>query len=501
MLYNFIIIHLFANIKFSTFRYNICMKKILVILDGIVAKKLMQRIVETNTIDNSYDVIYMNDNILPKQKASNITYYKFDPTSESKLGMVLDKDIHTQALVVLNSKDEMSSVVNNIRKRKKNIPISVLDYWGMQIEDSNLNIYKGIEVLANGMVEKLPNIPVMAQNIGLKQGEIMEIKIPFGSSYAYRYIGSIEQNEWKIFGLYRNEQLINIKPSLILKPNDIILVIGKPTVLMQVYNAIGKSQGQFPMPFGHNIYLYLDLFLQDKKRIIDVINEVKYINKRLKNKKLIIRITRPTSVEIINLIRSSFIDDSLVEIKMDYHNLGMIKLLKNDIKSFDAGMVILTNEMFKNRKYTKDVLDLKVPILKLGDDLAGIIKKAVVLLNDVNSYEQISPVIFDVSSQLKTKTRIFDMDPIGKGEDEDKVNLIDHLENLAKIFNQKIEIISNEKNPIRELKKQTNTLQILPLKADMFKQRFSWKILYTNPDLISFDMRKYSQLLIPIIEE
>lgn len=351
------------------------------------------------------------------------------------------------------------------------------------------------------MVEKLPNIPVMAQNIGLKQGEIMEIKIPFGSSYAYRYIGSIEQNEWKIFGLYRNEQLINIKPSLILKPNDIILVIGKPTVLMQVYNAIGKSQGQFPMPFGHNIYLYLDLFLQDKKRIIDVINEVKYINKRLKNKKLIIRITRPTSVEIINLIRSSFIDDSLVEIKMDYHNLGMIKLLKNDIKSFDAGMVILTNEMFKNRKYTKDVLDLKVPILKLGDDLAGIIKKAVVLLNDVNSYEQISPVIFDVSSQLKTKTRIFDMDPIGKGEDEDKVNLIDHLENLAKIFNQKIEIISNEKNPIRELKKQTNTLQILPLKADMFKQRFSWKILYTNPDLISFDMRKYSQLLIPIIEE
>ena len=43
------------------------------------------------------------------------------------------------------------------------------------------------------MVEKLPNVPVLAQNIGLKQGEIMEIRIPFGSSYAYRYIGSIEQ--------------------------------------------------------------------------------------------------------------------------------------------------------------------------------------------------------------------------------------------------------------------------------------------------------------------
>ncbi|PLY06506.1 MAG: potassium transporter TrkA [Arcobacter sp.] len=475
------------------------MKKILVILDGIVAKKLMQRIVESNTRDNSYDVVYMNDDVLPEQKASNFTFYKFDPTSESKLGMVLDKDIHSQALVALNSKEEMLNVIKNIKARKKNLQVSILDYWGIKLDDPYVNIYKGIEVLANGMVERLPNIPVMAQNIGLKQGEIMEIKIPFGSSYAYRYIGSIEQNEWKIFGLYRNEQLINIKPSLILKPNDVILVIGKPTVLMQVYNAIGKSQGQFPMPFGHNIYLYLDLFLQNKQRIIDVINELKYLNRRLKKQKLIIRITRPTTVGIIDLIKNSFEEDKNIEIKMDYHNLGMIKLLKNDIKVYDIGVVILTNEMLKNRKHTKDILSLRVPIFKLGDTLEGSIKKTVVLINDVNSYEQISPVVFDVSSQLKTKTRIFDMDPLG--ENEDKTNLLDHFENLAKIFNQKIEIISNEKNPIRELKKQTNTLQILPLKENMFKPRFSWKFLYTNPDLISFDINKYSQLLIPIIEE
>jgi len=475
------------------------MKKILVILDGIVAKKLMQRIVESNTRENNYDVVYMNDSVLPEQKASNFTLYKFDPTSESKLGMVLDKNVHSEVLIALNSKDEMLNVIKNIKQRKKNLQITILDYWGIELDDPYVNIYKGIEVLANGMVERLPNIPVMAQNIGLKQGEIMEIHIPFGSSYAYRYIGSIEQTEWKIFGLYRNQQLINIKPSLILKPNDVILVIGKPTVLMQVYNAIGKSQGQFPMPFGHNIYLYLDLYLQNKKRITNVIEEVKYLNQKLKNQKLIVRITRPTTVGIINLIKESFKDDETVEIKMDYHNLGMIKLLKNDTKVCDVGMVILTNEMFKNKKYIKDILDLRVPIFKLGDELTGSIKKTVVLINDVNSYEQISPVVFDVSSQLRTKSRIFDMDPIG--EHEDKTRLLDHFENLAKIFNQKVEIISNEKNPIRELKKQTNTLQILPLKEDMFNQRFSWKFLYTNPDLISFDMKKYSKLLIPVIEE
>ena len=77
---------------------------------------------------------------------------------------------------------------------------------GIKINDPMVRIYKGIEVLANGMVENLPNIPVLAQNIGLRQGEIMEIRIPFGSSYAYRYIGSIEQNSGKFWTLYRNQK-------------------------------------------------------------------------------------------------------------------------------------------------------------------------------------------------------------------------------------------------------------------------------------------------------
>ncbi len=475
------------------------MKKILVILDGIVAKKLMKRIVETNTRDNNYDVVYMNDSIVPENKASNFTFYKFDPTSESKLAMVLDKDIHSQVLIALNSKDEMLNVIKNIRSRKNNLPISVLDYWGIELSDPYLNIYKGIEVLANGMVERLPNIPVMAQNIGLKQGEIMEIKIPFGSSYAYRYIGSIEQRDWKIFGLYRNDQLVNIKPSLILKPNDIILVIGKPTVLMQIYNAIGKSQGQFPMPFGHNIYLYLDMFILTKKRVLDIVEELKYLNKRLKNSKLFIRITRPTNVGVLEYIKEVFGKNDAVEIKMDYHDIGMEKLLKSDTKTLDIGMIILANENFKTKARIKHLLDLRLPIFKLGENLNASIKRTVILLNDINSYEQISPVVFDVASQFKTKTKIFDMDPVG--EHEDKTHLLDHFENLSKIFNEKIEIISNDKNPIRELKKQENILQILPLKEDMLNKRLSWKFLYTNPDLISFDMRKFNQLLIPIIEE
>ena len=475
------------------------MKKILIILDGIVAKKLMQRIVDANTGENAYDVIYMSDVILPVQKPSNFTFYKFDPTSKSKLAMVLDKNIHTEVLVVLNSKDEMLSVIKNIREHKQNLQMNVLDYWNINIEDPYVNVYKGIDVLANGMVERLPNIPVVAQNIGLKQGEIMEIRIPFGSSYAYRYVGSIEQKKWKIFALYRNETLITIKPSLVLKPNDVILVVGKPYVLMQVYNAIGKNQGQFPMPFGHNIYLYLDLYLQDEKSVKKAIQEAKFLNQRLKNQKLIVRITRPTTVPIMEYIKDELRHFSSIVLRIDYGNKGMFRILREDFRVFDIGMIMLTQEMFRDKEEIARIMDFRVPLFKIGREKLKSIKSTVVLLNDTHSYEQISPMVFDVASQIKTKTKIFDLDPIG--EEEDKSNLLDHFENLAKIFNEKIEIVSSNENPIRKLKKEKNMLQILPLKAEMFKKRFSLKFFYTNTDFISFDMNKYNQLLIPVVED
>ncbi|AXX88812.1 potassium transporter TrkA [Arcobacter suis] len=475
------------------------MKKILIILDGIVAKKLMQRIIEANTGDNSYDVIYMSDLILPVQKPSNFTFYKFDPTSKSKLAMVLDKNIHTEVLIALNSKDEMLNVIKNIREHTKNLQMTVLDYWGMKVNDPLVRIYKGIEVLANGMVEKLPNVPVLAQNIGLRQGEIMEIRIPFGSSYAYRYIGSIEQKEWKIFGLYRNQKMITIKPSLVLKPNDVILVIGKPEVLMQVYNAIGKTQGQFPMPFGTNIYLYLDLYLQNDESVKKVIDEAKYLNQKLKNNLLIVRITRPTTVQIMNFIKEELKNFPSIVLLIDYGNRGFNRIVKEDFRKNNIGMIMLTPEMFKNKEDIQSVLDLKIPIFKFGKENLKAIKRTVIILNDTNSYEQISPIVFDISSQLKIKTKIFDLDPVG--DKEGKTNLLDHFENLAKIFNEKIEVVTSAQNPIRELKKQKDMLQLLPLKEKMFKKKFLFKFLYTNSDFIAFNSDKYNQLLIPIVEE
>ena len=473
------------------------MKNVLVILDGHIAKHLMKRMIDLNNNFNQYDIIYTDDSILEDNIPSNFTFYKFDPTSYSKLSFVLNKVMYQDALVVLSTKEDTIAVIENIRRKYKDLNFNVYDKWNIKLADKNVQYYRGNDILSNGLIELLPNIPVFAQNIGLRQGEIMEIKVPFGSTYAYRYIGSIGQKDWKIAALYRNQQLITVKASLIIKPNDIIIVIGKPDVLMQVYSAISKTSAQFPLPFGQNLYLYLDMYIQSEREIVNVIKDAQILHKRIKNAKLIVKITRHSTVAMVNQVKYLLKDVDGVIIDMDYHSKGMRNILKEDKYKFDMGMLILTKSLMAHRGVVNDILKLKIPIFKIGSENISSLKSSLVLLNDNKLYEQISPILFDISSQLKISPKIFDIDPIGDAKRE---NLLSHLDNLSKIFNQNITVVSEKSNPIKRLNEEQNILQILPIKEEMFKKRY-FKFLSTDSDLLSFDSNYFNQILIPVIDD
>ena len=473
------------------------MKNVLVILDGQIAKHLIKRMCDLNNNLNQYDIVYTDQSILIDNIPSNFTFYKFDPTSFSKLSFVLKKVLYQDALVVLNSKEDTKAVVKNIRMIYKELSFTIYDRWDLQFEDQNINYYRGNDILSNGLVEQLPNIPVFAQNIGLRQGEIMEIKIPFGSTYAYRYIGSIGQKDWKIAALYRNQKLINVKPSLIIKPNDVIIAIGKPDVLIQVYSAISKTSTQFPMPFGKNIYLYIDMTIQSEDEILSAIEDTKILHQRLKNSKMVVKITKPTTVELLNKIKFVLTNIENLILDIDYYDIGIQNILKEDKGKYYIGLIVLTKSIMVYKEAIKGIISLKIPIFKIGKENISSLKSSLVLLNDNKLYEQISPILFDISAQLKITLKVFNMDPIG---DQNREDLVSHLNNLSKIFNQNIVVISKDENPIKQLKTQHNILQVLPLKREMFEKR-KIKFLSTDSDLLSFDINQFNQILIPVVDE
>jgi len=474
------------------------MKNVLVILDGQIAKHLLKRMIDLNNNFNQYDIIYTDDSLLYNNNIpSNFTFYKFDPTSYSKLSFVLNQVSYQNALVVLATKEDTLAVIENIRRKYKDLNFNVYDNWNIQLNDENIQYYRGNSIISNGLIELLPNIPVFAQNIGLRQGEIMEIKVPFGSTYAYRYIGSIGQKDWRIVALYRNQKLKTVKASLIIKPNDIIVIIGKPKVLLQVYSAISKTSTQFPMPFGQNLYLYIDMYTQSEVEIANVIKDVKILHKRIKNNKLIVKITRHSSVSMVNKILDLLKDVVNITISMDYHNRGIRNILQEDKFKYDIGMIVLTKTLLEYKNVVNDIMTLKIPIFKSGRENISSLKSSLILLNDNKLYEQISPILFDISSQLKITPKVFDIDPMGDSKRED---LISHLNNLGKIFNQNVVVVSEKSNPIKRLNKEQDILQILPLKPEMFKKR-KFKFLSTDSDLLSYDSYNFNQILIPVIDD
>ena len=260
---------------------------------------------------------------------------------------------------------------------------------------------------------------------------------------------------------------------------------------------MSKTSAQFPMPFGQNLYLYIDMYVQSEKEIINVITDAKILHRRIKNTKLVVKITRHSNLSMINQISSLLEEVDNLIISNDYHSKGIKNILKEDKFKFDMGMIMLSQSLMSHRDIMNDVLTLKIPIFKTGSENISSLKSSLVLLNDNILYEQISPILFDISSQLKITPKIFDIDPIG---DSKRDNLISHLDNLSKIFNQNIAVVSEKTNPIKRLSKEQNILQILPLKAEMFKKR-KIKFLSTDSDLLSFDSNKFSQILIPVVSD
>jgi len=474
------------------------MKNVLLILDGKIAKSFLDRLIDLNhnTI-NHYDVVYTDDSLVFEEIPSNFTFYQFDPTSYSKLSFILNKTLYQYALIVLNNKDDLLAVISNIRSKYKNLNFTVYDQWNIKLDDKHIQYYRGYDILSNGLVEQLPNIPVFAQNIGNKKGEIMEIRIPFSSSYLYRYIGSISQKGWKIVALYRNEELIDINEDIVLKANDTIIAIGAPEVLMQVYKAISTAKNLFPMPFGKNIYFYINMYIQTEDEILDAIEDAKILHQRMKNKCLIIRITQPTTVESLNKIRFALSHIDNLEVDIDYGNKGMKNILIDDKVKYDIGLLILTKSILLYKNSAENLYLLKLPIFKVGKEHISSLKTATIVLNDNKKYEQISPTLFDISSQLKLTPKVFDLDPIG---DKNRGEIIDYINNLAKIFTQNIIVVSERSNPIKRLQQEQDILQILPLDKKMFNKRRT-KFFNTNSDLVSFDLEKYNQIILPIVDE
>ena len=454
------------------------MKNILILASGSVAKNFIQWVSEHRVGENHYYVVSYKEETLPDKLGKNITLLNFDPTSFSKLSATMRETQFTNVFVVMDEKEDAKYTLKNIAHIHSKVRTVFLNQWtdehlGEGVE--NLTVLNSENLIAAHLYDNLPNVPLVAQNVGLGSGEIMEVLIPFGSSYAYRHVGSIRQRKWKIAALYRDQKQILPTSATMIRPNDTVLIVGKPLVLAGVYKTINKRIGLFPEPFGKNIYLVLNL-RYDSKEAIRYIEEAIHLLSKLENKFLYIRILFPNDFAKLEEIKAY--ENEYINIHVSYVTEGSTQVIEYDINQYDIGLVFTSIETFETDKLKYTLYALKKIVYLFGDRQLQSIEQSIILMGVAEKMESISATALDVSESLGLTLMLGDYDP--EGDFESKKKIIEHYETLTHIFNMKIVIEQKVANPIRVLSQLENILQIAPfeksLNTDGWVKLFSSKV-------------------------
>jgi len=466
------------------------MKKILIISDSEAGKHFIKRVIETYTSDNIYYVVELKANNYKDYNPARFKFYEFDSTSLYKLSNILKMDF-IQIYVALDSQIDTEQTIKNIRSVKKQVQIIVLNRWKLENLDSNILLININDILASKLQDFLPNVPVIAQNVGMGEGEIMEVLVPFGSSFVYRHIGAIEQKNWRIVAIYRNRKLLMITRRTMIHPNDLLLLIGEPTVLKSVYRAIKRELGQFPEPFGSNIYLFIDMLNSDANTIKNLVNKALYIHQHFKHK-LIIKIFNPSYIDVLRFIKDKI--DFVTNVYIEYYDVIIKDEFLKDIKKYHIGLVIVDRNTFAKYKNRKMFYEASVPILKISDKNLENIKDVSLILTENKDLEKISTTIFDISEQLGLNLELNNYEK----EQQDIIDeIVEHYYNLATIFSKSIRVNKINENPIRFLKQKDNFLQILPFNRKIVTQRY-YSILSTDSEKLYYKLDNYNQIFIPV---
>lgn len=475
--------------KIAARKHEVYMKRILLLADGVVGARFIEKVLQSSSAENKYYVVVLDKKLIPETKPNNFKFFSFDPTSYIKLSKLLKKDF-VQAFVILKNKTDSQESFKNIRRQRPQLRVVLFNQWSLEIEDNYFTSLDATELLSNHLFDYIPNVPTVAQNVGLGQGEIMEVLVPFGSSFVYRHVGVIEQRDWKIAAIYRANKLILVRDDVMIHPNDLLLLIGKPPVLKSVYRAIKRELGQFPAPYGTNLYLYIDMRVNSMERIHKLVRRATFLHRKFQHK-LKIRIVNPSSIDLIQTIRSY--SSRNIDVMIEYDTSKNLNIITEDIKAFDIGLVVLSSKVFMRPDIKHILYNLQIPVLKLANRPLSQLKDSVILLNEGEDYEKISTTLFDISVQLGLNIELYDY----LQDDNDDIRLlIEHYENLSKIFSKSIQVVELHKNPIRTLRKRKNFLYCLPFNEKILTPSYV-AMFSTDSQMLFYKLNDYHQFFIP----
>ena len=193
------------------------MKQILIIASGEFARHFLSQVYKIKDVVHNYRVVAKSALSVPEalQKEQNFSIEIFDPTSIERLRVVLSLAEFDRCIMIMDDEFDAKVTLENLKTLAPDLELYAADFWGLLRENKNEAHVKIVNTLAlnsSRFIGFLPDSPVFADNIGLGRGEIMELKVPVGSSFAYKKISTLSNAKYQIPMIYRHNNYIVTTP-------------------------------------------------------------------------------------------------------------------------------------------------------------------------------------------------------------------------------------------------------------------------------------------------
>ncbi len=124
-------------------------------------------------------------------------------------------------------------------------------------EKEGINYVNKAIATASLLERQIESGVVTPTNVGLGQGEIIEVSVMPTSILAGYPVGKFTSRRWRIVAIFRGDKLILPRPKTVIKPGDRILIVGDPKILKYIAGLIKSGEPQFPLQFGIEEVLFL----------------------------------------------------------------------------------------------------------------------------------------------------------------------------------------------------------------------------------------------------
>jgi len=141
---------------------------------GSIAKHFIGWVSKKRVAENHYYVTSYKPETIPSKLAKNITLFDVDPTSYSKLSRIMSEIHFSNIFIVLDDKEDAKHTLKNITLIDAKVRTIFVNQWNdeelAKEISNNITIIHVDELMAAHLYDNLPNVPLVAQNVGLGRG-------------------------------------------------------------------------------------------------------------------------------------------------------------------------------------------------------------------------------------------------------------------------------------------------------------------------------------------